>query len=308
MSMMLVLVGIQGSGKSTFAKEFVSKNKSYIRTNRDDIRTMLAVPYNKSNEHLVVDIQLQVIERAYKNGYNIILDNTNFNPDVFKKIDIINRKYNAFVEFKFFDTPLQECLDRNSKREKPVPEDAIYKLYNKFVKGKTIDDIINNIQAKTPAFQIKHNPLIKINSNRRLNEFKNAIIVDIDGTISDANKRNIHDLSKVYSDTPRNEIIKIIKGYIDYYDDINVLVVTGRHSNSNEQTIEWLNTHFNIWGILYMRNEKDNRCDSIVKEEIYLDHIKNKYNILAVFDDRKRVVDMWRKYKLNTLQVNEGDF
>ena len=34
----LFLVGISGSGKSTFAEEFLAKNQDYLRINRDDIR------------------------------------------------------------------------------------------------------------------------------------------------------------------------------------------------------------------------------------------------------------------------------
>jgi hypothetical protein len=57
-----------------------------------------------------------------------------------------------------------------------------------------------------------------------------------------------------------------------------------------------------------MRRSGDNRCDSIVKEEIYREHIEGKYNVLAVFDDRDRVVDMWRRLGLLCLQVYYGDF
>jgi hypothetical protein len=57
-----------------------------------------------------------------------------------------------------------------------------------------------------------------------------------------------------------------------------------------------------------MRGNDDNRCDSIVKEEIYNEYIKDKYNVLAVFDDRDRVVDMWRRIGLPTYQVYYGSF
>lgn len=305
---MLVLVGIQGSGKSTYAKEFIKNNPMYIRTNRDDIRSMIGQDYNKSTENLVFNIQLNLIEEAYKKGYNVVLDNTNFNPDVFKKIDLLNRKYNAEVEFKLFNTPLDECLLRNSNRENPVPNDVIINYHNKYIKNKTSDDIIQSIQSKTPLYQTVIPSKVLPNNRYKVNEFKNCIIVDIDGTIAEADNRNIYDLSRVHTDSPRTEIIKIIRGYIDYYDDINVLVVSGRDGKSLTETSEWLNTHFPFWNMLYMRGEGDNRCDSIVKEEIYLNHININYNVLAVFDDRKRVVDMWRKHKLNVLQVAEGDF
>jgi hypothetical protein len=57
-----------------------------------------------------------------------------------------------------------------------------------------------------------------------------------------------------------------------------------------------------------MRQTDDNRKDSIIKEEIYDAHIRGKYNVLFVLDDRDQVVQMWRSLGLTVLQCNEGDF
>ena len=45
---------------------------------------------------------------------------------------------------------------------------------------------------------------------------------------------------------------------------------------------------------LYMRKTDDVRRDSIIKEELYNEHIKDKYNVNMVFDDRPQVIRMWR--------------
>jgi hypothetical protein len=57
-----------------------------------------------------------------------------------------------------------------------------------------------------------------------------------------------------------------------------------------------------------MRAESDFRKDSIVKKELFDNHIKNKYFIEYVLDDRNQVVDMWRDMGLKCLQVQEGNF
>jgi hypothetical protein len=58
-----------------------------------------------------------------------------------------------------------------------------------------------------------------------------------------------------------------------------------------------------------MRKAKDNRKDSIIKREIFSEHIHNQYFIEFVLDDRNQVVDTWRKdLKLTCFQVNYGDF
>jgi hypothetical protein len=47
---------------------------------------------------------------------------------------------------------------------------------------------------------------------------------------------------------------------------------------------------------LYMRKAGDYRSDDIVKEEILDTQFKDKINnILCVFDDRPRVIRMWRR-------------
>jgi len=74
-------------------------------------------------------------------------------------------------------------------------------------------------------------------------------------------------------------------------------------------TVEWLKqTHLypNDYTLL-MRKDKDYRQDYIVKQEILDTHI-DKTRVWFVLDDRKQVVDMWRRNGLTCLQVADGDF
>jgi hypothetical protein len=58
-----------------------------------------------------------------------------------------------------------------------------------------------------------------------------------------------------------------------------------------------------------MRAEKDNRKDSIIKRELFDKHIRDKYHVDFVLDDRDQVVRMWRReLGLTCLQVNYGNF
>lgn len=45
-----------------------------------------------------------------------------------------------------------------------------------------------------------------------------------------------------------------------------------------------------------------------MKKEIYEKYIKGKYNVMGVFDDRDRVVEMWRSIGLTCFQVDYGKF
>ena len=57
-----------------------------------------------------------------------------------------------------------------------------------------------------------------------------------------------------------------------------------------------------------MRNANDYRPDEVIKKEIYEREIKGKYDIICVFDDRNKVVDMWREEGFLCCQVADGDF
>lgn len=48
--------------------------------------------------------------------------------------------------------------------------------------------------------------------------------------------------------------------------------------------------------------------DDIVKEEILLTKLVPDFNVVAFIDDRKRVVDMWRRNGFTVFQVAEGNF
>lgn len=143
---------------------------------------------------------------------------------------------------------------------------------------------------------------------------KQAIIVDIDGTIAthydaDGNQlREHHDNSQLHVDLPIPEIIELVQ----MYDDIgySILIVTGRMGNdtSRNLTEEWLRRHLLQYDHLFMRANKDFRPDAEVKQDIYKQFIEPYFEIRLVLDDRQRVVDMWRANGLRCLQVDVGDF
>ena len=58
---------------------------------------------------------------------------------------------------------------------------------------------------------------------------------------------------------------------------------------------------------LLMRKTGDKRRDTEVKEEIYNEFIKDKYNVLTVFDDRPCVVRMWKRLNLMVCDVSRQD-
>jgi hypothetical protein len=57
-----------------------------------------------------------------------------------------------------------------------------------------------------------------------------------------------------------------------------------------------------------MRPAGDMRKDAIVKRELFDRHVRDRYDVTCILDDRSQVVDMWRSLGLTCLQVAPGEF
>ncbi len=143
-----------------------------------------------------------------------------------------------------------------------------------------------------------------------------AIIVDLDGTLSDAEhrvyllketKKNWKEFNARMVEDEINlwcyEIICAMK-----YRGYKIIFVTGRGEVYRPHTEKWLEKHSVSYDALHMRKSKDRRDDWLVKKEIYENEIKANFDTLFVLDDRKSVVEMWRDIGLVCLQCEWGDF
>ena len=54
---------------------------------------------------------------------------------------------------------------------------------------------------------------------------------------------------------------------------------------------------------LIMRAAGDMRKDSIVKAELFFEHIEPNYNVMMVIDDRPQVIRMWTDIGLDVINV-----
>lgn len=276
---------LPASWKSTWAKEQVEKSwKNIIRVNKDDLREMLW-GYSKPNEELVLDVRDYIITHAIVTNRNIIIDDTNLDPKHEARIRELAFS-DTQIEIKEFRTSLEECIERDSKRQNPVGEKVIREMNDRY-------------KWITPSTQFS--PVIQ---NTRLPK---VYIVDIDWTVALMNGRSPYDYSKVSEDIPNKPVIQTIQTLAE--GTIDLIFVSGRPDSCQEDTYKWLED--NIWPYnfkLYMRETWDNRSDDIVKREILEKYILDTNYVLWVFDDRDRVVKMWRESGLTCFQVAEGNF
>lgn len=160
-----------------------------------------------------------------------------------------------------------------------------------------------------------------------MTHLQRAYIFDIDGVLADCSHR-LHfiqqkpkDWKRFYENSDKDEVIqpnkntlRLLRNALHGYQTRGILFVTGRSEAHRELTMNWLKKK--VWGcfgnlyddMLFMRKDGDFRPDWEVKKEIYEKELKDKYEILGVFEDRTRVVQMWRSLGLTCYQVCEGNY
>lgn len=128
MQEIIMLKGLPGSGKTTWAREYCTENTWFRRVSKDDIRAMLGAEYSKSNEDTVRAIRDRVIGLLLDESYSVIVDDTNINNRHVVVIQNLCSKYEATLSWKIFDTPLETCIERDAQRPNPVGADVIRRM------------------------------------------------------------------------------------------------------------------------------------------------------------------------------------
>lgn len=133
-------------------------------------------------------------------------------------------------------------------------------------------------------------------------------LFDLDGTLALMNGRKPFDWERVGEDLPNVPVVKIAK--ILLRDGQQLGFLSGRMEKSRRRTELWLLHHLIIPEVkhLWMRADDDYRPDEVVKSEIYREQIAPVHEVEAVFDDRDKVVRMWREIGLTCFQVADGNF
>jgi predicted kinase len=291
----IITVGIPASGKSTWSKDYVLRNSEWARVNRDDFRSMLknSGTCEPKVEAMINELEYGAIEHALHKKMNVIVDNTNLRAKYINAI-VKRFKYSADIEFRIFDISLSKAMERNKMRSNVVNDADMERMYGEY-------KILIDSFVFQPIKKIARRPNITPVFETSL---PNAVIFDVDQTIALVTNRGPFDWDKVH----RDDLNPIVSEHIEFHRSLDrkIIIVSGRDGAALKGTADWLDLYGLHYDELLMRPEEDYRKDHVVKREIYEQHIKGKYNVLCVYDDRLQVLEMWNKLGIFTFNVNQG--
>lgn len=297
----LILVGVPGSGKSTFARYFIRTEENWMRLCRDDLRMMHLVSSDLSphEEGAITGILDASIDTLLRKKYNVLIDATHCRAEYLKHY-IEKFNHMADISFKIFDIDAGEIAERCDKRYKEtgkfIPEAVQRKYLKEFEALKKTFDFSMRPQTDNRERVVKQDPALP-----------KAIICDLDGTLALMDHRNPFDATHADKDEPNEPVVNTLNVFAK--EGYRILLVSGREERFREPTIKFLCQYHIPYHQLWMRPSKDFRKDAVIKREIFETEIAGKYYIEFILDDRDQVVEMWRKeLKLPCFQVNYGSF
>ena len=118
MNKLIILAGLPGSGKTTFAESIVQSSRHWVRVNRDTLREMVGCgrPWDLMDEAIVSDYRDVCIISALMKGRSVIVDDTNLKTWTRTHIADLAEVLGIRWEIHWFDTPVEECIRRDALR------------------------------------------------------------------------------------------------------------------------------------------------------------------------------------------------
>lgn len=295
MSKLYIMRGIPASGKSTKAREIVSKDPEHtVRYNWDDLRNMMGDYWVEKREKtpFLKDNRLMFLNFWMTAQWNIVIDNTNLNPKDIAMYESIVNKYNKEhenqYEIEFVDcfTPVEECIRRDKLRAHPIGEKVIKDFWRRYR-----NEILHIINTKFSKQFVG-----KVDENK-----STVIVADLDSTVAlNLSKRPYFGAGcaeGIPADLPINPTIDILRKF-----DGKVIFVTGRDESCRKATSDWIDSYINLPDYqLVMRAVSDYRSGVDVKLE-EINKIAKEYNILYILEDTDKIVNALRDNNYFVLQ------
>ena len=151
---LILLVGIPGSGKTTYAEKYIEVCGNVIHLSSDKIRAELwgSEATQGDNNEVFSLMQSRAIE-ALNNGHNVIYDATNITRKDRSYIISLCPKF-VKIECHIVWAPIETCIERDAARKRTVGKEVIDKMLKRF-QAPYYDEGIDEIKVIIPDGFIK---------------------------------------------------------------------------------------------------------------------------------------------------------
>lgn len=293
----IMMVGLPGSGKSTVAKQLAKKmndeesSARWVIVSTDDIREMLCgSAEDQSQNDKVFDIAKKNIVEYLNSGLHVIFDATNvvskkriyFMQDICRKV-----KKPICTMSLTVCAPIGVCKERNSQRDRKVPEYAIDKMYKSF---------------QTPQEYEGFDRCSYINNAKRCEPAHGGVEVIIDS------------MRGFYQNTPyhKYDLLTHCKKVAEVFPLVDIRYTVGWvhdygklfTQTTDENGVSHYYSHENVGAYEIMRFfiERDLAEDSFVTDLLF--YINNHMHIRDIIKSKKaiqRYKELWGEDKFNKL-------
>lgn len=313
MSTITFTVGPPGSGKSRWAHAQVAERGLHEvqRVNLDDFLTMTAGrafhDLTSDDLKLTKRMLVNVVRTIAESDRNVIVDNTHLST---RFPNMVRDELGDTFEYRIKDftvVPLEECVENDAHRNRQNPaghvgEEEVRRLWQK---GQCLQKRFGGPGLPSWVADLNRDDgIVPYVPDLTLPK---AVIVDIDGTLALPKHRGPYDTSRYHTDELEHRLADLLERVANDY-GYQIIILTGRHEPHRDVLIDWLAEHKVRFDEVHMRGADDRRRDNIVKLDLFNAHIRDRFNVVAAFDDRDRVVRLWRRLGLLALQVAFGDF
>lgn len=271
-----------------------------VRINRDDIRESLFgsnYVLNREGEGKVTQVEHNLLNKALKNGQQVVSDNTYLDTRFLSKVLNIAHRYNAPIDHKDFPISLEEAKRRNSLRDRVVPEGVIDRMYAKLGRG-----------GQFPVFPGSY-PVAPFSAPSE--KGKLAVCFDMDGTLNDVRAirhfvakpkhKNFDAFHRMSEFEPANE--DVLQMAHDAHDaGFSVLITTARQEKYRETTQKWCDDHGVPYENIFMRPDNDTRPDYAVKKDM-MSNIREYYDVVRCVDDNPQAIQAWKELGIHVSEV-----
>lgn len=135
MAALTITRGLPGSGKTTYAREWVARDPAKrVRVSRDGLRDMIdnGKFIQDVTEPRIILAECGLIGHFLAEGIDVICDDTNL-PEA--TVDMMRdlAGSSGFLVIDMRGVPLEECIRRNALRDRKVPEEVIRDMHTKYI-------------------------------------------------------------------------------------------------------------------------------------------------------------------------------